>query len=218
MDEVGATETATDKVLAGYAGLGEDWIERSDGLSCDEIYAPVSDLLPVEPGLILDLGAATGRDAGWLAKRGHWVVAVEPVKTLRQAGQRLHPLEAIDWIDDRLPELERIGETEAFDCVLANGVLHHLEPVAQGCAIRRLAGILKPGGLLISSLRHGVGPPDRKAWPIDVAALIEMARTSGLDLVRRVDKGSIQPENREAGITWTWLVLARPVQGQSRVF
>lgn len=81
-----ATETATDGVLAGYAGLGADWITRSDSLSCDEIYAPVADLLPAEPGRILDLGAATGRDAAWLARKGHRVVAVEPVKTLREPG------------------------------------------------------------------------------------------------------------------------------------
>ena len=37
MARTDAAETATDAVLAGYAGLGADWITRSDGLSCDEI-------------------------------------------------------------------------------------------------------------------------------------------------------------------------------------
>ncbi|MCY0094435.1 class I SAM-dependent methyltransferase [Hoeflea ulvae] len=201
--------TATDEVLAGYAGLGADWIARSDGLSCDEIYAPVTDLLPDEPSRVLDLGAATGRDVAWLAARGHKVVAVEPVSELREAGQRLHPLEAVEWRDDRLPRLERIGASEMFDCVLANGVLHHLEPDAQEASIRRLAGMLRPGGLLIASLRHGVGPKGRQAWPMDVAALVTVAQTSGMELIRRVDKGSVQPENQNAGITWTWLVLRR---------
>ncbi|WP_417417464.1 class I SAM-dependent methyltransferase [Hoeflea sp.] len=205
----GTRQTATDEVLAGYAGLGADWIARSDGLSCDEIYAPVTDLLPVEPGRVLDLGAATGRDAAWLAGRGHRIVAVEPVKELREAGQQLHPLEAVEWLDDQLPGLERIGAGEMFDCVLANGVLHHLEPDAQAAALRRLATLLKPGGLLIASLRHGVGPSNRRAWPIDVEALVAMARASGMALIRRIDKGSVQPENRDAGITWTWLALRR---------
>lgn len=209
MAKADATETATDAVLAGYAGLGADWITRSDGLSCDEIYAPVADLLQGEPGRILDLGAATGRDAAWLARKGHRVVAVEPVKTLRDAGQRLHPHQAIDWIDDRLPLLDQLGAAPRFDCVLANGVLHHLEQDAQHEAVRRLAGLLEPGGLLIASLRHGAGPSNRRAWPIDVAALIATAEICGMELLRRVEKGSIQPENRDAGITWTWLALVR---------
>ncbi|GAB5463627.1 class I SAM-dependent methyltransferase [Hoeflea alexandrii] len=202
-----ATETETDRVLAGYAGLGPDWIARSDGLNCDEIYAPVADLLPLQPSRVLDLGAATGRDAAWLADKGHRVTAVEPVRRLSEAGQRLHPHGAIDWIDDRLPELPRLDGAERYDCVLANGVLHHLEPAAQVAAIRRLADLVEPGGVLIVSLRHGDGPEGRRAWPIDVGLLIERARGCGLKLRRRVDKGSVQPENRAAGIAWTWLAL-----------
>lgn len=205
----GATGTVTDEVLAGYAGLGADWIERSDSLDCDEMYAPVADLLPVEPSRFLDLGAATGRDAAWLAGRSHKIIAVEPVRELRDAGQALHPLAGIEWLDDRLPDLERIAAEEKFDCVLANGVLHHLEPADQARAIRRLAGLLVPGGTLIASLRHGVGPMNRRAWPMDVAALLAVAEESGMDLIRRVDKGSIQPENRDAGVTWSWIALKR---------
>ncbi|EDQ33757.1 hypothetical protein HPDFL43_04870 [Hoeflea phototrophica DFL-43] len=209
MDVASATETEMEMVLAGYAGLGAEWIARSDGLSCDEIYAPVADLLPLAPSRVLDLGAATGRDAAWLVSLGHCVTAVEPVRSLREAGLRLHPQGEIDWVDDRLPGLERIDVAESYGCVLANGVLHHLEPAAQQSAIRRLAPMLDPGGLMIASLRHGAGPEGRKAWPIDVEALVGIARTCGLDLIRRVDKGSIQPENQTAGITWTWLALRR---------
>lgn len=157
----------------------------------------------------LTLGAATGRDAAWLAGRGHRVTAVEPVRQLREAAQGLHPLEAVEWLDDRLPDLDRIGAEEKFDCVLANGVLHHLKPAGQESAVRRLASLLVPGGTLIASLRHGVGPMNRRAWPIDVAALLAAAEESGMDPIRRVDKGSIQPENRDAGISWSWIALKR---------
>ena len=152
------TEAQIEAVLEGYASAGEGWIVRSDGLNCDEIYEPVADLLPVGATSILDLGAATGRDAAWLARMGHRVTAVEPVAELREAGKRLHPLEAIVWIDDRLPRLERLGAAMSFDCVLANGVLHHLDPTCQAVAMARLAGLLEPGGVLIASLRDGAGP------------------------------------------------------------
>ena len=35
-------------------------------------------LLPSAPGLVIDVGAGTGRNAAWLAGLGHDVVAVEP--------------------------------------------------------------------------------------------------------------------------------------------
>ncbi|MDZ7600704.1 MAG: class I SAM-dependent methyltransferase [Hoeflea sp.] len=202
------SEAGIAAVLAGYAAAGAEWIARSDGLSSDEIYQPVADLMPVHAARILDLGAATGRDAAWLVRKGHGVTAVEPVAELKQAGQRLHPEAGIDWVDDRLPMLERMGP-KVFDCVLANGVLHHLNAVAQERAVARMAGLLARGGLLIAALRHGAGPKDRPVWPVDVAALVAVAQASGLDLTRLVETGSIQPQNQDLGVTWTWLALRR---------
>ncbi|OCW55761.1 class I SAM-dependent methyltransferase [Hoeflea olei] len=197
-----------ERVLEGYAAAGADWIARSDGLDPERIYAPVLDFLPGMPATVLDLGAATGRDAAWLAGRGHQVTAVEPVAELRRAGQRLHPDCAIDWVDDRLPALERLG-TRGFGLVLANGVLHHLDADAQGRALMRMAELTAPGGLAIAALRHGPAPADRPGWPVDVEALLAVAQAGGLALARRVDKGSIQPQNWAVGVTWTWLALAR---------
>jgi SAM-dependent methyltransferase len=54
--------------------------------------------LPKKPALILDIGAGTGRDAGWLASLGHEVVAVEPAQRMRVYAQKQHG-------SDRIPGL-----------------------------------------------------------------------------------------------------------------
>ena len=61
------------------------------------------ELLPERRGLILDVGAGSGRDAAGFAAMGHEVVAVEPsTSMLREASMR-HADTRIRWIDDRLP-------------------------------------------------------------------------------------------------------------------
>ena len=45
-----------------------------------------TDLLPSAPGLVIDVGAGTGRNAAWLASLGHEFIAVEPSIALRLPG------------------------------------------------------------------------------------------------------------------------------------
>jgi protein-L-isoaspartate O-methyltransferase len=73
----------------------------------DELYASVLDLLPETAVRVADIGAGTGMDAAWFARQGHEVLAVEPVKELREAGMALHQDNKIKWPDDRLPNLAK---------------------------------------------------------------------------------------------------------------
>jgi hypothetical protein len=97
-----------DEVLRGYAISSEELIARYQKVSADQLYAPVVDLLPQCPSWIGDIGAGTGRDAAWLANKGHHIVAVEPVEEFRRAGMALHDSPRIEWLDDQLPELRGI--------------------------------------------------------------------------------------------------------------
>ena len=83
---------------------------RFEAISPDDLYKPIADLLPIQSSRLLDLGAGTGRDAAWLAEKGHQVLAVEPVDELRQAGMGLHRSPKIEWISDRLPALRKSPE------------------------------------------------------------------------------------------------------------
>ncbi len=153
-------------VLQGYGAPAPDLIPRYDALSVPDILFPVLDLLPGPGAHLLDIGAATGRDAGWLAARGVRVLAAEPVAAFRRAGQRLHPSGLITWADDALPGMPRTRATGLrFDTVLLNGVWHHLPPAAQDAAMPVLRALAAPGGRAILSLRHGPPAPGARPFP-----------------------------------------------------
>ena len=201
-------------VLAGYAAAAAELIPRYEALSTAAVLAPVADRLPTRPGHVLDVGAGTGRDAAWLAERGHRVTAVEPVAALRSAGMALHPSLAIDWVDDRLPLLAGVRQRgELYDLVLLDGVLHHLPPDEQAGAILPLASMVRPCGRLILSLRHGPAQPDRPGFPTDPDRIVETGEAAGLRLTLRRAAPSLQPDNCKAGVSWTWLCLDREPAG-----
>jgi SAM-dependent methyltransferase len=198
-------------ILEGYAEASAELIPRFEAISTGELYAPVSELLPPAAARILDIGAGTGRDAAWLAERGHQVLAVEPVDGLRRAGMALHPGARIEWLDDTLPQLsEVLARGPVFDRVFVTAVWQHLRPEERRRAMPNLATVTAPGGFLILSLRHGPGSPARPCFDAAPEDTIDAAAAAGLRLALRRAAPSIQARNRDAGVTWTWLAF-RPL-------
>jgi len=195
-------------IFEGYAADAAELVPRFEALRSVEVLAPVLDLLPVRACKALDIGAGTGRDAAWLAARGHRVLAVEPVDALRSAGQSLHS--EVEWLADSLPELAKTrARGERFSLILCIAVWQHLPASEHAAAMTAIASLLAPGGRAILSIRHGPGAPGRPCYPADVDGLVGAAHREGLDLVARRAAESIQPQNRAAGVTWDWLVLDR---------
>jgi SAM-dependent methyltransferase len=172
-------------------------------------------LPPAAPGaLALDVGAGTGRDAAWLVAKGFDVVAAEPARGMREVGAALHPMPAIRWIDDRLPDLATVrGLGLAYDLVLLSAVWMHLPPGWRPQAFRRLATLLKPGGLLALTLRNGPGGPRRVVWPTSPAEVEALARDHGLTVVHNAPS---EDQRRRADVRWVTMVLRRPDDGASR--
>jgi SAM-dependent methyltransferase len=198
-------------ILAGYAAAATpDLIARYDAFDPHELYAPVIDLFPLKPGRVADIGAGTGRDAAWFARQGHTVLAVEPVRELREPGRARYGTDGITWLDDTLPALSKMLSHGPFDLVTLNGVWQHINDEERRIAMPILARLLAPGGLLVLSLRHGPGAPGRPAFPVSPDQTIDMAERCGLVLRRRREIDSIQPANRAMGVRWTWLGLERP--------
>lgn len=194
--------------IAGYAAEAADLVPCFEAISYAIVFAPLADLLPKQPGNVLDVGAGTGRGAAWLAEQGHRVVAAEPVEEFVAAGSRLHPSPRITWIEDRLPDLPRVlGNGERFELITLVGVWQHLGRQQRVPAMETLARLAAPGGRLILSLRHGPGSPTRPCFPCDPEETIASALAAGLSLVRRRLAESVQQKNRDAGVTWTWLVF-----------
>lgn len=199
-----------DDILEGYASAATpSLIERYESFDFEKLYAPVLDLMPKSPVRVADIGAGTGRDAAWLADRRHTVVAVEPVRELREAGAGLHRSANITWLDDRLPELAKLQSQEPFGMILLCGVWQHIEEDARQVAMAALGHIAADNGLLIMSLRHGLGAPGRRVFPISPESTIAAAKRLGFDIVRQLKADSIQPENRAAGVCWTWLAFRK---------
>ncbi|WP_435604373.1 class I SAM-dependent methyltransferase [Streptomyces sp. bgisy130] len=166
------------------AGLGR----RYGSVTFEEVHGGVLDLLPPAPAVALDVGAGTGRDAAALARRGYQVVAVEPVRELREVAQDLHPGANARWIADALPELARLKGP--FDVTLVSAVWMHLPPPARGRAMERLAALLAPGGLLLVSLRRGEPPADRVMFDVPAEEVVRDGERAGLRLVRLIDGGA----------------------------
>ncbi|MGQ4275006.1 class I SAM-dependent methyltransferase [Terrihabitans sp. B22-R8] len=194
----GYAEAATPSLIAAY-----------EAFEPEALYACVLDLMPARPVRAADIGAGTGRDAAWFAARGHEVLAVEPVRELREAGMALHAGEAIAWLDDRLPDLSATVGHGPFDLVTLCGVWQHIDDAARSVAIVQLGRMMAAGGLLVMSLRHGPGAPGRHAFPVSADRTIAEAGLSGFRLVRRTDVESVQPGNRAMGVSWTWLALRK---------
>ncbi|MGN7930897.1 class I SAM-dependent methyltransferase [Sphingopyxis sp. 22461] len=197
-------------VLEGYAAVATaDFIAAYEGLSPESIYKHVIDLLPDRSIKIADIGAGTGRDAAWLAAKGHDILAIEPVRELREAGKKLHPSANIKWLDDRLPYLGAVPAGVSFDLVTLCAVWQHLPDADRAIAIARLATMIAPNGILIMSLRHGPGAKGRRVFPVSPDLTIEMAYACGLHLLRRQDAHSIQRGNQVMGVSWTWLAFGK---------
>jgi SAM-dependent methyltransferase len=197
-------------IFQGYAADSHALVPLFEALRSEEVLAPVLDLVPSTPAKTLDVGAGTGRDAAWLAKRGHRVLAVEPVSELRQAGRALHDENNIEWLDDTLPFLGRTkARGETFDLILCIAVWQHLPEEQHEPALANLSSLASRGGRVILSVRHGPGSPNRACFPADTDHLVAAAKDNRLDLLARRRSGSVQPRNQRAGVVWDWLCFDR---------
>ncbi|MFC7734790.1 class I SAM-dependent methyltransferase [Roseomonas sp. GCM10028921] len=167
------------------------------------------DLLPVRPVPVADLGAGTGRDAAWFARQGHRVLAVEPVRALREAGEALHRGSGLAWLDDRLPGLAETRKRGPFDLITLCAVWQHLDEAAREAALASLAAITAPGGVVVMSLRHGPGAAGRPVFEGLPEATVAAASRAGFALLRRAGAKSLQAGNRAGGVRWIWLALER---------
>lgn len=173
---------------------------------------------------ILDLGAGAGRDAkhfAELAEKTHktanniQVFAVEPASELAELGAKVTKDLKVKWLNDALPSLSVITKQEvSFDLILLSAVWMHIPPSDRARSLRKLANLLKPGGKLVISLRHGQTKDDykiRKMFDVCADELKQLATGVGLFTKLETPK-----ENDELGrnhIHWQTIVLQLPDDG-----
>ncbi len=194
----------------GYASQAPFLLEQYEKLSFEESYSTAIIYFPSEPCKILDIGSGTGRDAAWFDAKGHEVVAAEPTKELREGAIQLHPSPTIRWLDDSLPDLEKIRNlNEPFDFILMNAVWMHLDKNQRDTAMRSIATLLKRRSRLFISLRHGPVPKGRRMFAVSAEETIELASRYKLMPIYNKRVESILPSNKATGVEWTKLIFER---------
>jgi 2-polyprenyl-3-methyl-5-hydroxy-6-metoxy-1,4-benzoquinol methylase len=194
----------------GYAEEAAELVKRYESIPFAEKHQAVLHLIPSVPCSVLDIGAGTGADAAWLAGLGHQVVAVEPTDELRLPGMALHPSTLIAWVNDSLPHLVMtIKSGQKFDIVMITAVWMHLDELERQQAMPKVASLIRSGGVLIMSLRHGLSPPKRRMFAVSAAETIQLAQAHGLRSILNLRTQSAQPVNRQAGVTWSHLAFER---------
>ncbi len=129
----------------------------------EEDQAPPDDLRAAvrayfNDGLTVDVGCGSGRDTAWLAGQGFEVMGVDAAPGLLAEARRRHPEVTFDV--DALPSLPGLGD-RIFTNVLCETVIMHLVQPDAIAAVRRLCGLLAPGGTLYLSWRVGDGADRR---------------------------------------------------------
>ena len=184
---------------------------RYEGVPPERLHGWLADLLPAAPAAALDVGAGSGRDAAWLSSRGYDVVAVEPSVRMRAIARERHAEPAVRWLADSLPALRRTLKTGlAFDVILLSAVWMHVAPSDRARAFRKLINLLKPGGLIALSLRHGPAEAARAMHPVSADEIRRLARDQGALVERCVtdDDHLGRPDVR-----WTRVAVRLPGDG-----
>jgi 2-polyprenyl-3-methyl-5-hydroxy-6-metoxy-1,4-benzoquinol methylase len=195
---------------SGYASEVDALFERYESRDAAAVHAPWYDFFPKPPARILDIGAGTGRDAGWLASLGHDVLAVEPVDELRTRAAKLHPEPEITWLADILPALVNTrARGETFDMVLMHAVWMHLTEAERIEGMANVASLMHPGARLLMSQRHGPVPAGRRMFDVSGEETIVLAAEHSLINLFHERAESIQAENRAQKIEWTKLVFEK---------
>lgn len=191
--------------ISYYDRAAADLAVQYEAVAFEQVHAAALTVLPPPGGLVLDVGAGSGRDAAWFASQGYEVVAVEPSSGMRSEGRRMHPGNRIRWIDDRLPGLEQVHRLGlAYDLIWISAVWMHISLVDRRRAFRKLITLLQPGGRMVITLRHGPSDPERPMHPVSRAEIEALAIEHGAYIAKA--EGAADQLGRSA-IAWETVVV-----------
>jgi len=138
-----ATLAAYDKDAAAFA---KDWHEQPPPTDLHEIVRRFF----VPGGLTADVGCGSGREVAWLNANGFPTTGYDASEGLLAEARRRYP--QFEFIHAELPELSGVA-ADAYDNLLCETVIMHLDRAQIAPAVRRMIEIAKPGGLFYLSWR-----------------------------------------------------------------
>lgn len=136
------TLAAYNKQAASYA---RDWLEQDAPSDMYELLQRY-----FAPGPTADIGCGAGRDTAWLVANGFQAVGIDASLGLLDEARKTYP--GLAFQQGSLPELDGL-ERDAYQNVLCETVIMHLEPARISEAITSLIALLRPGGTLYVSWR-----------------------------------------------------------------
>ena len=186
---------------------------KYNSLNPESLHASWSRFIPDDPGIALDIGAGTGRDANWLADKGWDVVALEPCKEFREQNQH-NSHDNVIWLDDELPELKKLRTAgHRFNLMLLSAVWMHVLPKKRERAFRIISELLAPGGILVFTLRQGTDEQenlDRGFHPVSSGELEKLAKQRAL---AQVFYERSEDHLDRSKVRWETLVFQLPDDG-----
>jgi SAM-dependent methyltransferase len=201
----------TDRTIQIYNNNAEQFASEYESLAFESVHAEALEFLQRAPAAVLDVGAGSGRDAAWFAERGCDVVAVEPAAQMIVAGKALHPDARIRWVQDKLPELKTVMRLGlSFDIILLSAVWMHVHEDDRQRSFRKLISLLKAGGIMVISLRHGPISGQRQVYPGSVSEIERLAGQYGIAVVRT--RTSADQLGRD-DVQWETVCLQLPDDG-----
>lgn len=199
----------------GYEKVVEAFIEASQALDFRVTNRDFLEFLPSVASRVLDAGAGAGQNSAALARLGHTVTAVEPMSAFLNAARSTYAGLDVEWIDDCLPLLAKLGEQPArFDFILIEAVWHHLDEDERVQAMERVANLLADEGVCAISLRHGPAGAGKHVHPTDGRRTAALAGQCGLSLLMQVS-GRPSIMKNKPDVTWTRVAFMKQ-RGASR--
>jgi SAM-dependent methyltransferase len=130
---------------AGAAAFATDWHAQP---SPADLHGLIRRFFTSGP--TADIGCGSGREVAWLNANGFPAIGYDASAGLLAQARTRYP--GLRFDTAVLPELAGIAD-RSFDNVLCETVIMHLAADAIAPSVRRLMGILKPGGVLYVSWR-----------------------------------------------------------------
>jgi len=200
------------RTIQYYNQHSSSLFKQYESVNAADIHNDWSHLIPDGDGLSLDIGAGSGRDANWLASQGFDVIAVEPSDNLRGLAKRQNGSAKVTWVNDTLPELKSIYRLNIkFDLILLSAVWMHIPESQRERAFRKISNLLKPGGKLVISLRHGTKTDDRDMYDVSFSQVLKYSQNHALTLLihQKNDDDKLKRDN----VSWETVVFQLPDDG-----
>jgi SAM-dependent methyltransferase len=130
---------------AGAPAFATDWHAQPPPV---DLHALVRRFF--RPGLTADIGCGSGREVAWLCANGYPAAGYDVSEGLLAQARARYP--GLTFAQAALPDLAGLPDA-AYDNVLCETVIMHLQPALIAPSVTRLLAVLKRGGVLYLSWR-----------------------------------------------------------------